>query len=398
MSCAKTHNLPTQAKKLPLSSGVYFFIGAKNEILYIGRATSLRKRVLNYFQKNQGERIAEMIGLAKRIKFSVTDSVLEAIILEANLIKKHWPKYNVKDKDDRSFIYIVIPKKVYTRPLIVRGKDLDKFTATPAHIFGPYQSLSLVREALKIVRRIFPYGHCVPLSGSSSKSESKPCFDHQIGLCPGACIGRISPRDYQKNINQIILFLRGDKKRLLKQLLQDEPEKARSLRHIQDVSLIQNSELGAINHFSRIEAYDISHLSGQEVYGSMAVFIDGEATKSEYRLFKLTIDKNDDLAALREILERRFNHSEWLKPDLILIDGGRPQVRSTSDLLVNRHINIPIIGISKLAGDQLVFSSKIGRGLRTLIESSKSVLLEARDEAHRFALRASRKDRIKKWF
>ena len=187
-----------QAKKLPLSPGVYFFLNKKNEILYIGRAVFLRKRVLNYFQKNIDSRVAEMIRSASNIKFKKTGTLLEAVILEANLIKKHWPKYNVKEKDNRSFIYIVIPKTDYPKPIIVRGRELEKFPSATAKIFGPYQSLSLVKSALKIIRKIFPYSTCLPakaLAKAGRPFSDQPCFYYQIGLCPGLCIGAISKKE-----------------------------------------------------------------------------------------------------------------------------------------------------------------------------------------------------------
>src|SRR3989344_8632945 len=121
-------NLSFQAKKAPLSPGIYIFKDRKNNILYVGRAVNLRRRVMQYFQRQADFRIREMVGLATSLEFKKTKSVLEAIILEANLIKKYWPKYNIKDRDDRSFIYIVISKTDYSQPYIVRGKQLQKIS------------------------------------------------------------------------------------------------------------------------------------------------------------------------------------------------------------------------------------------------------------------------------
>ncbi|KKU74055.1 MAG: Excinuclease UvrABC, endonuclease subunit [Candidatus Wolfebacteria bacterium GW2011_GWA1_47_6] len=138
--------LSDHVKSFPDSSGVYRFLDAQGGILYIGRATSLRKRVSNYFTNRIDARIAEMVSLAADIRYEQTDTVLEAIILEANLIKKYWPKYNVKDKDNRSFLYIVIPKTDYPKPLVVRHRELEKFSAIKADIFGPYQSITLIKN------------------------------------------------------------------------------------------------------------------------------------------------------------------------------------------------------------------------------------------------------------
>ncbi|MFH1451050.1 MAG: GIY-YIG nuclease family protein, partial [bacterium] len=296
-------DLLVQAKKLPLSSGVYFFLDKQETVLYVGRALSLKKRVLNYFQKNLDSRISEMVLRAKTIKYKKTDNLLEAIILEANLIKKYWPKYNVKEKDNRSFLYIVIPKTDYPRPMIMRERELDKFLPRlngkkESNIFGPYQSIALIKNSLRIIRRIFPYSTCRVNSG-------KPCFDFQVGLCPGACVGQISKEDYQQNIANLILFLKGEKKKLVKKLKKENPFQVEGLRHIQDVALISRED--AFPPFSggieRIEGYDISHLAGQETFGSMVCFVAGQPDKKYYRLFKIKeAPANDDLRALEEMI------------------------------------------------------------------------------------------------
>src|SRR3989339_1970841 len=245
-------SLIDQAKQLPLNPGVYIYKDKEGEILYIGRATSLRRRVLQYFRKDIDPRIGEMVSLADTVTFKQTDTVLEAIILEANLIKKHWPKYNVKDKDNRSFVFIVFPKEDFPRPIVVRGRELEKFPASSAKVFGPYQSVTVLRNALKILRRIFPYSTCKP--------TGKPCFDYQIGLCPGVCVGAITKQDYQKNINNMVLLLKGEKKKLLKKLTKENPQAAIYLKHIQDVTLVSREEFhDDSQEFNRIEGYDISH-------------------------------------------------------------------------------------------------------------------------------------------
>src|SRR3989338_574744 len=153
-----------------------------------------------------------MVGLAAKMKHYVTETILESFILEANLIKKHWPKYNIREKDDRSFVYIVIAEADYPKPVTARGKDLENFPASSAKVFGPYKSLRIAGEILKIARRIFPYGTCLPLYSSDNR-RGKTCFHYQIGLCSGICVCAVSKEDYQKNINNLILFLSGEKKR-----------------------------------------------------------------------------------------------------------------------------------------------------------------------------------------
>ncbi len=363
------------------------FLDAKKRMLYVGRAVSLKKRILNYFQKNLPDsRIKEMVSLARDIKYKEADNLLDAIVLEANLIKKYWPKYNIKDKDDRSFIYIVISKKDdFPKPVVLRGQEIEKMPQTNVRIFGPYQALHLIQNALKIIRRIFPYSTC-------RLNQGNPCFDYQIGLCPGACVGVISKQDYRKNIDSITLLLKGDKKRLMKKLKKENPDKARALSHIQDVSLVSETDIKS--SALRIEGYDISHLAGKETYGSMVVFTNGEADKNQYRLFKIkNAPANDDPRALEEMILRRFKHGEWQKPNLILIDGGRPQISFISKTLRNKNINISLVGISKFGGDELVFPLGTKKSTRELIENLKGVLLKVREEAHRFALKSSRRKR-----
>lgn len=379
ISQKKDHKLKASLKDIPKKPGVYFWLGKKGEILYVGRATSLKDRLSQYFLKNIEARISEMVQTAVNIKYEVCDSLLEAIILEAKYIKKYWPKYNIKDRDDRSFIYIVIPKTTFPKPLIVRGKDLKKFPVSTAKIFGPYQSFYLIQNALKLIRHLFPYSICQINSG-------KACFDYQIGLCPGACIGKISAKDYQKNIKNIILLLSGNKARLIKKLIKENPEKAKALRHLQDVSLLNKEDNLRERKVSRIEGYDISHHGGKESYGSMVVFENGEANRNEYRLFKIKDSpEGDDERALAEVLTRRFKHQEWSYPELIMIDGGSPQISFIDKLFQKNNINVPIVGISKFGGDKLVYSAKSNKSLRALTENIKPTLLRLREEAHRFA-------------
>lgn len=369
--------LKEQLKNISKSPGVYFWLDAKGKVLYVGRATSLKNRLSQYFLPRVDIRIKEMVSLAKNIKTIETKTLLEAIVLEAKYIKKYWPKYNIKDRDDRSFIYIIIPKKDFSSPKMIRGKDLLSYPALENEIFGPYQSLSLIKNALRIIRRIFPYGTCKPNSG-------KACFDYQVGLCPGSCLGKISKKEYKKNIKNISLLLQGKRELLLKKLSKENPDQARALKHLQDVSLLErDTNISPIN-FKRIEAYDISHFSGHEAYGSMVVLNSyGEPDRKEYRLFKIRNDfLSDDMRALEEVLSRRLEHKEWPYPDLILIDGGKPQLDFLAHVFKKYSLK-NIVGLSKFAGDELIFP--LGLKDKKNILDIKNYLLLARDEAHRFA-------------
>ncbi len=382
------------AKQAPKQPGVYFWRDGKGCVLYVGRASSLRSRLSQYFRADIDSRIAEMVQSARGLDFESTETLLEAIILEAENIKKYWPKYNIKDRDGRSFIYVVISKQEkYPKPTLVRGRDLEKFPAGKAWIFGPYQSFRLIQSALRLIRRFFPYSTCRP-------NQGRACFEYQIGLCPGACLGKIGEREYKKNIAQIRLLLSGKKKLLMKRLEESDPDKAMALRQIQEVALLTRED-GLQARPQRLEGYDISHLAGKESYGSMVVSIAGEADPSQYRLFKIKeAPSGDDERALLEVLSRRFRHREWPRPELVLIDGGRPQISFLSRELAKDRLNLPLVGISKLGGDELVFPAGTKAEQRQLVAGLKGELLKLREEAHRFAnygrKRASRLDKFSK--
>ena len=412
-------------KKLPDCPGVYIFRGPKRAIFYIGKATSLRTRVVSYFRSDlistRGPIILGMIESAQTVDFIETDSVLEALILEAHLIKKHQPPYNTKEKDNKSFNYVIVTKEDFPRVLTMRGRNLE--TRHPSEIkysFGPFPQGSVLREALNIVRKIFPFrDRCLPATAHRStigaemrwqagKPESgKPCFNAQIGLCPGVCAGAISRLEYAKTIMRIKLFFEGKKKTLIVGLKKEMGIAAKgfkfedagrikkmifALNHIQDIALIKASASTILGEAGfRIEAYDVAHISGTSVVGVMVVVEDNEPKKSDYRKFKIRTSTNDDNASLREILERRFAHAEWPMPKLIVVDGGIAQVNTAERALKEYGIAIPVVGVVKderhkpknIIGDKAVASAH-----------DRAILL-ANSEAHRFAVGFHRKIRGK---
>ena len=212
-------------KKLPDSPGVYFFLGRRKNVLYIGKATSLRGRVRSYFApdlvEGRGQRIVNMVEEATSIDFRETDSVLEALILEANLIKTHRPRYNILEKDDKSFNYVVLTKEDFPRVLLVRGKELEPLWPARRRlkVFGPFPHGLQLLEAMKLIRRIFPYrdDSCTPC-GDAGNLNCKPCFNAQIGLCPGPCSGAMTKEEYRRRVRHLCLFFEGKKKALLREL------------------------------------------------------------------------------------------------------------------------------------------------------------------------------------
>jgi len=385
-------NLISKIKKFPDSSGIYIMRDSNRRPLYIGKASSIKRRVLSYFQRPQETRLEQMLAQVRIIETKKTDSVIEALFLENDLIKKYKPKYNVKLKDDKTFLGIFITKEDW--PRIFPARITQKLPK--GEFYGPFPSANQVREALQIIRKIFPFRvSCQPLSG-------KACFEYHLGQCPGVCAGKVEIKDYQKTIHQIKLFLRGKKKSVIKEIEKDMKTAAKNmdfekaaklrdkifaLRHIQDVALIQEEDLRHPEDIpARIEAYDISNISGAFAVGSMVVFREGLVDKSQYRKFKIQISAGwgrgpDDVAALKEVLSRRLNHAEWPMPDLIIIDGGKGQVNGANEILKARRLNIPVIGIAKGPDrdkDELI-------GVENL-SFDKKLLLRVRDEAHRFAI------------
>ena len=438
--------------KLPNNPGVYTFFGAAESasggqlkngpILYIGKATNLKNRVNSYLQgrNERGMRIVSMVAQIADIKIQETDSVLEALILESNLIKKFQPKYNVERKDDKSFNYVTISRETYPRIEIVRESNLyknkkskiknknynlklknsklilnSKLEIRNSNIYGPYTSKKQLEIALKIIRKIFPYH-------SNKQKTEKGCLDFQLGRCPGPYAGAISKEDYAQNIRGIRMILEGKKKNLLKSLEREMRDQAKknefekaaelrnkifALRHIQDVALMTSEnfsltpalsrrERGNEEEKLRIEAYDISNISGQYAVGSMVVFSNGEPDKSQYRKFKIkTIEGSNDVGMMAEVLFRRFRHSEWPKPDLILLDGGKGHVNMGSKILQELSLEIPMAGIAKgpgrknvkiqMTNDKSMSKSKFQKYILEILKD-KNLIQGIMNEAHRFAI------------
>lgn len=405
--------------KLPDVPGIYVFRGSQGKILYVGKATSLRDRVRSYFGADlvntRGERIVAMVERAKSLKWQETGSVLEALIVEANLIKKHQPPYNVDEKDDKSWNYVVITRENFPRVLLVRGRELEqKWNSRQIkYTFGPFPQGGSLKEAVKIVRKIFPFRDtCIPCFEKMAQSvrrrltDCKPCFNRQLGLCPGVCSGEMSKTEYAHTIQHIRQLFSGNMQGLKRALASEmktaakaeQFEKAATLRrqiaaleHIRDVSLIKDEHRimhggGAVNGPAapfRIEAYDTAHTAGTETVAVMTVVVDGEVDRSAYRKFTIRTATNDDVAALREVLSRRLEHSEWPLPRLFVIDGGTAQVRAAQSVLKSVGIEIPVVGVVKNEAhkpERLIGDSRMAK-------THEREILLANAEAHRFAIR-----------
>jgi excinuclease ABC subunit C len=411
-----------QVKKtnLPDKPGVYFFKKGKN-ILYIGKATSLKDRVRSYFANDlistRGSRIIDMVTLADKIDFEVTDSVLEALILESSLIKKHAPKYNIKEKDDRSYNFVVITKEEFPRVLLIRGKELKHNLGLAKDLkisktFGPFPNGSQLKEALKLVKKLFPYFDTKsPIQINDFKKARNYKLNLQINIYPDIFSGKVSRAEYLQNIKNIELLFNGKKKTILKNLEKQmleyskklEFEKATkikktifALNHIRDISLIKENETYSENvPQNRIESYDIAHLAGTNTVGVMTVMENGELKKSDYRKFIIkTALKNDDYGALVEVLTRRLNHTEWPLPEIIVVDGGKGQL-SVAEKTLKAKIspeNFSKIKIVSVVKDDKHKAREILNS-ENLTEKNKKEIILLNQDTHRFAIEFHRKKR-----
>lgn len=397
--------------QLPDTSGVYIFYNSQKEIIYVGKASSLKSRVRSYFAGKKSPRpIEEMIHEVIDLKTEQTDSALEAAILEGYYIKKYRPKYNIQWRDDKSWNYIGISKDQFARVLTIRQHELTPLKKKEfKYLFGPYPGLN-TKEALRLLRRIFGFSQCEP-------NAKRPCFYYQLGQCLGVCTGEITAEDYTaKVIRPLCLFLGGQKKLLLKRIekemvvaskAQNFEEAARlrnqihHLQKIQDIALLNDSFLkdkiftGA-SLINRIEGYDISNLGSSDKVGSMVVFDESGPIKGQYRRFKIkTVTGQSDVDCLAEVLNRRLNHREWTMPGIFMVDGGLPQVNKAKSVLRTAGVNIPIVGIAKgkerKRNDFFVVAES--DGVRNWIKENKELLIKVRDEAHRFAITFNRLQR-----
>lgn len=399
--------------KLPDTPGVYLMKDARGAVIYVGKTTSLKRRISSYFQRPHDARITEMVSLIRKIDYIVKPTVIEALILEANLIKYYWPKYNILSKDDKSFLYLVVTKEEFPRPLLIRGSELDEGAGKKYQaVFGPYTSPRSLRAALDLIRKVFSWSVCAP-------GMKRPCFYYHLKQCPGVCIGVADKQSYQKTIRDLIKFFAGKKEGILKDYKKQMKAASKSrrfeeaaalrnkiffLEHIQDVAVLKREDEDAdklkegeavVNLFGRIEGYDVSTISGTSTVASMVVFEHGAPAKAEYRKFRIrSVVGANDVAALREALTRRFrNH--WRKPDLVLIDGGIGQVNAALSVLHELDLGIPVVGIAKgpdRKKDELVCDKK-HLDLCRLCEQYKPLLVQVRDEAHRFAVTYHRRVR-----
>ncbi len=432
-----------QIKKfnIPKAFGSYQFYDKQGGLLYIGKAIDLQARVKSYFSKSTMHTPAKqaMVKEIAKIKWIEVDSEIEALLLEANLIKKYQPSYNIDLRDDKRYSYI----KVSTEEEFPRVFLTRQITQSGTY-FGPFVSAMAVRETLKAMRKIWSFRTCAHL-------PKKACLYYRINKCPGMCEYPETSNKYQKTIKQIILFLQGKKRKIIKNWKLEirkleKIAKQRSLSETEENILaslkfeMKNINyvlehcniLGLIDKYAadvvelakvlslpkvpeRIEGYDISNIFGRDAVGSMVVFKSGEPDKSEYRKFKIKLseDQASDTFMLKEVLERRIkrstgdnknNKNYWPLADLIIIDGGKGQLNVVVKILKKFKLDIPVIAVSKGQGlrganapDKIFFPGEKEALKLPLASPALHIVKRVRDEAHRFAIRYHRELRSRRW-
>lgn len=430
--------ISNQIAKLPHLPGVYLFYDCAEKLLYVGKSGSLRTRVQSYFRADFAVNNAAkqaMIPKIARIKHRVTDSEIEALILEASLIKKLKPKFNRLMRDDKSYRWVAITKETFPKVFSTHQPRSIKLKPNSwqlkTNYIGPFTEGLALKDALRALRRIFPYCTC-------KTSHARPCLNAQLGLCLGYCCtktkgGSVPPLavgEYSANIRNLKKVLMGGKRALVKGL-EKRMKEAAAKRHYEKATRLRN-KVAALNTFlshrhvlrqgtaqkvlspkdqkrasrlkfnplllGRVECYDISNIQGQYATASMVVFSLGEPAKSEYRHFKIRFAKGpDDYAMLKETLVRRLKHSEWPRPELIVIDGGLGQ-RGAVAPLIKRHAPTSIL-VALAKREEILYTSAISESavaLNELPQAWANFFMHIRDEAHRFALKYHRHLRDKK--
>ncbi|MBI5873132.1 MAG: excinuclease ABC subunit UvrC [Candidatus Omnitrophica bacterium] len=446
--------------RFPGSPGVYLMKDKSGEVIYVGKALSLKKRVASYFLKSLASiKTQVMMASVDKVEYIETPSEYDALILEDRLVKQYKPRFNISLKDDKSFPYIKVTREEFPRVFIGRrdtrpNRTLAKRTAkcapfgggmgrycrkqtlvTPlkgevcaascgkddedADYFGPYISAKLLRRALAILRKGFPFCSC-------RRFPKKTCLHYHLELCPGPCQGKISRKRYLKIIRGLEDFLTKkdsdlieEMSRAMRALVKEErfEEAARvrdrlealsvfvSLKKIDDRKVIaidpDLKRLGLKKEPVRVETFDISNISGKQAVGSMVSFCKGKPDKDNYRRFKIRkVSGIDDYAMMREVVRRRYERllvGSAPFPDLIVIDGGKGHLDAAQSVLKELKADIPIIAIAK--SQDLIYTVyqklpvKLGRDSVML-----RLIQRARDEAHRFALKYHRLLRTKDAF
>jgi len=438
----KTHPLRKKIADFPTAPGVYQFVGADGAVLYVGKALNLRDRVRSYFANDtgRGPAIEEMVALATDLRVISTDSEIEAIILESNLIRKLKPKYNVIGKDDRSSWFIVMTSEDVPRVHLVRAQEVPVLRSAKglygrgAKYFGPYHGVGNMPSVIRALRRIWPHRDCSLVKFERYQKLNRPCLFGQIGLCPAPCVNPSTVDECRRNGRQLASFLSGRKQGLIDELRTEMELFAK--REEYEQASVARDRLFALEHMKQlvnrgllegfaerrerlkdglvVEAYDISNIQGEYAVGVLVRAIIPRdhrgillakpnmitLTKERYRKFRIkwVVGANDP-EMLAEVLTRRFRRAlrepiGWSLPDLILVDGGTTQLAAVRQVAKTAGVTTPIVAVAKGPTRK-----KVDLHIRPADESRLPLNRDAlsvtalmlREEAHRFAISYYRK-------
>lgn len=425
-------------KNLPDRPGVYLHKDKNGEILYVGKALSLKKRVRQYFRSNQKQdpKVKAMVSHIAEFEYIITETEMEALLLESSLVKRHMPKYNVLLRDDKTFPFIKVtlqeewPRLIKTRKVKEDG----------ARYFGPYTDAAAVNELIELLSAIYQLKRCSTLVFPPGW---KPCLNYHLGLCRGVCTRPEDAQAYRNDIEKVIAFLSGEtngveeelRRRMedaaaamdfeLAALYRDRiatvkgiPDQKRLDGFLKDVSRnkvkivrrkaeamaqkeedrrreLENAWIKVgFSHIPRTEAYDISHIAGNDAVGGMVVFENGKPLKKEYRRFRIRIALGgDDSDSLKEVIHRRMKRGLAADPgfstlpDLLLVDGGQQQVAAARRILGNLGLEIPAAGVVKDEKHRtrgfLYNGEEVARGENPVLLRH---LATVQEEVHRYAI------------
>src|SRR3989344_4264343 len=408
---------------IPRTPGVYFFRDKKHTILYVGKAANLRSRLSSYFLKSALLEAAKrrMLHEAEHITWQETETEIEALLLEASLIKKHIPPYNMVMRDDKQYLFVGFTKEQFPRVFFTHQPVKGEF-------IGPLTESGAVKKLLRSLRKTFPYCTC-------KINHNRVCQRGELGLCMNMCCKKDSNATqeerivYAKNIRFLKNVLQGKQKHLLRQFRvqmnrvskQQEFETAARLRDyiyaierifehhspLKKEYIVENQKglhelrllLKLPTYPKRIEGYDISNIQGTHAVGSMVVFTDGVADKNAYRKFRIQSVKGiNDTAMMCEVLTRRLKHNDWPLPDVMLIDGGRGQLNAALNAVSTSQLapgTPSIISIAKREEELYTPDRKIPFKLQEMPTSLLYLLQQIRNESHWFAISYYRKQHRK---
>lgn len=405
--------------KIPLGPGVYLMKNQKKEILYIGKAKSLKNRVLSYFHPSTKHRpkILEMLQQIDDIEYQETPSEVDALILESRLIKQYQPKYNTRQKDSKSFPYWAITKETFPRAYLTHQSLM--IAPEEVELFGPFPDAAGLQNSFQLLRKIFRFRTC-NLALQKDGPKFRPCLLASIGYCSGPCGKRISLAEYRRDIQRLRKFLQGQHSDLVKQLtdeMQDASDKCQfelaakirdQLKAIQSLdnygnqsdfmpgtllhldmqqSILALQQNLKLDHLPRIiEGIDAAHHQGKEAVASLVTFIDGIPYKEGYRRYRIKGSyTQNDYAMIQEVIYRRFEDSDKEFPDILLIDGGKGQLDAALDALRKIKIILPAVVSLAKKKEEIYIAGRSAPLDLPMNSACHHLLCYVRDEAHRFA-------------